>query len=95
MAEHVFYGRVGNETVIVPTEGASAALILFNGNHLTNPAQAFRALGPPFLRLFEAFSPVEIGETIANETGRDLTLQALKGKAPDAPVPVGPKGKKS
>jgi hypothetical protein len=80
MPQHTFYERLADETVIVPTEGASALMLLVKGQHLQNTEQALRALGMPFVRLFELFSPTEIEEAIAKETGRDLVMVAIKEK---------------
>ena len=87
--DHVFYGRPASETVIVPTEGASALMLLVKGQHLINLEQALRALGMPFVRLFETFTPTEIEDAIAAEKGRDLVMVATKDKGAGAePVTV-------
>ena len=87
--QNVFYGRATSETVIVPTEAASAVMLLLKGQHIVNPEQALAALGFPFRRLMDLFSPTEIEEAIAAEKGRDLVMVATKDKGAGAePVTV-------
>ena len=82
MATHLFHGRPKNEAVAVRTDAALVVALLMKGNHLINVEAGLRALGAPFVRLFEAFSPVEIDDAIAAEQDRDLVMQATKEKAP-------------